>query len=58
MVSNQQKFFNGRIVAVVRGKRGKNGKAVVQVQADGLPKVSVPVTVGEDVDAKAVETED
>ena len=56
MVSKEQKFFNGRIVAVVRGKRGKNGKAVVQVNADNLPKVSVPITVGEGVEES--ETED
>jgi hypothetical protein len=55
MVSKEQKFFNGRIVAVVRGKRGKNGKAVVQVNADNLPKVSVPITVGEGDES---ETED
>jgi beta-galactosidase len=55
MVSKEQKFFNGRIVAVVRGKRGKNGKAVVQVNADNLPKVSVPITVGEGEES---ETED
>ncbi|MBR5879512.1 MAG: DUF4982 domain-containing protein, partial [Akkermansia sp.] len=58
MVSNQQKFFNGRIVAVVRGNRGKNGKAVVQVKADNLPKVSVSIMVGEKADENTDETED
>ncbi len=45
MVSKDQRFFNGRIVAVVRGNREKSGTAKVTVKAKGLPEVSVPITV-------------
>lgn len=41
----QQNFFNGRILAVVRSKRGESGTATVTIKADGLPEVKVPVTV-------------
>lgn len=58
MVSKEQSFFNGRILAVVRGKRGKSGKAEVQVQAEGLPKVSIPITVESDSEKDEEETED
>ena len=40
-----QKFFNGRILAVVRGKRGESGTATVTVKAEGLPEIKVPVEV-------------
>ncbi len=45
MQSPFQQFFNGRIVAVVRGKRGESGKAWVTIKAEGLKTISVPVTV-------------
>lgn len=45
MVSKEQSFFNGRILAVVRGLRGRTGEAEVQVKADGLPEVKVPITI-------------
>ena len=41
----EQKFFNGRILAVVRGKRGESGTATVTVKAEGLPEIKVPVQV-------------
>ena len=40
-----QSFFNGRILAVVRGKRGESGTATVKVKADGLPEIKVPVQI-------------
>ncbi len=40
-----QKFFNGRILAVVRGKRGESGTATVTVKAEGLPEIKVPVEI-------------
>jgi beta-galactosidase len=40
-----QKFFNGRILAVVRGKRGESGTATVTVKAEGLPEIKVPVQI-------------
>ncbi len=40
-----QRFFNGRLLAVVRGKRGESGAATVTVKANGLPEIKVPVTV-------------
>ncbi len=40
-----QQFFNGRIVAVVRSKRGESGKVWVNIKAEGLKAISVPVTV-------------
>lgn len=45
MQDPQQEFFNGRILAVVRGLRGKSGQAVVTVKAEGLPPVEVPVRI-------------
>ena len=41
----QQSFFNGRIVAVVRSKRGESGTATVTIKAEGLPEVKVPIVV-------------
>jgi beta-galactosidase len=41
----KQQFFNGRILAVVRGKRGESGTATVTVKAEGLPEIKVPVHV-------------
>lgn len=43
--STRQKFFNGRILAVVRSKRGESGTATVTIKAEGLPEVKVPVTI-------------
>ncbi len=40
-----QRFFNGRLLAVVRGKRGESGTATVTVKANELPAISVPITV-------------
>ena len=45
MQDKKQSFFNGRIVAVVRSRRGESGKATVTVKAKGLPEVKVPVKV-------------
>jgi len=45
MQDPKQAFFNGRIVAVVRGERGGQGRAVVRVKADGLPEKTVKVQV-------------
>lgn len=47
MQSNKQKFFNGRIVAIVRGLRGCHGKAVVTIKAEGLDEKTVSVTIGQ-----------
>ena len=40
-----QRFFNGRLLAVVRGKRGESGTATVTVRASGLKEISVPVQI-------------
>lgn len=45
MQDPQQEFFNGRILAVVRGLRGKSGQAVVTIKAKGLDPVKVPVRI-------------
>ena len=45
MQDKNQRFFNGRLLAVVRGKRGESGTATVTVKANGLPEMTVPVTV-------------
>lgn len=47
MKDPNQSFFNGRIVAIVRGMRGKSGEAKVTVRADGLPEAVFPVTIKE-----------
>ena len=41
----KQSFFNGRMLAVVRGKRGQSGTATVTVKAEGLPELKVPVQI-------------
>ncbi|MBQ1961114.1 MAG: DUF4982 domain-containing protein, partial [Akkermansia sp.] len=41
----KQSFFNGRLLAVVRGKRGQSGTATVTVKAEGLPELKVPVQI-------------
>ena len=45
MQDRRQKFFNGRILAVVRGLRGKKGTAKVTVSAKDLPATSVSIRV-------------
>ena len=40
-----QRFFNGLILAIVRGKRAGSGEAVVTVKAEGLPPVNVSIQV-------------
>ncbi len=45
MQDKNQRFFNGRILAVVRGKRGESGIATVTVRAEGLPEIKVPITI-------------
>lgn len=45
MQDMKQSFFNGRILAIVRGKRGASGTATVTVKAEGLPELKVPVQV-------------
>ncbi len=40
-----QKFFNGRIVAVLRGERDGAGKAEVIVKAKGLPALRLPFEI-------------
>lgn len=43
--SLNQHFFNGRILAIVRGKRGAHGTATVTIKAEGLPEKKLPVFV-------------
>ena len=45
MQNPKQSFFNGRILAVVRGKRGESGTATVKVKAEWLPEIKVPVQI-------------
>lgn len=45
MQDPEQAFFNGRILAVVRGNRGASGKVTVTAKAKGLPAVKVPLTI-------------
>ena len=45
MQDKQQRFFNGRMIAIVRGNRGSSGKAVVTIKADSLPELTIPVQV-------------
>ena len=45
MQDHNQRFFNGRLLAVVRGKRGESGTATVTVKATDLPEIKVPITV-------------
>lgn len=58
MQSKQQNFFNGRIVAIVRGRRAARGEAVVRIQADGLAEIKVPVNISDTEDFKDVEKEE
>jgi hypothetical protein len=43
--STRQKFFNGRVLAVVRSLPGATGDATVTIKAEGLPEVKVPVQI-------------
>lgn len=45
MQDKQQSFFNGRILVIVRANRGECGKAIISIQAEGLPELQVPITV-------------
>ncbi len=45
MQSPNQSFFNGRIVAVLRSKRGQSGKAQVTIRAKGLSTINLSVDV-------------
>ncbi len=45
MQDPRQQFFNGRIVAVLRSKRGESGRVWVNIKAEGLKAISVPVNV-------------
>ncbi len=45
MQDTKQQFFNGRIVAVVRGKRGESGTARVYIATDDLHPIKVRVHV-------------
>ncbi len=40
-----QRFFNGRILAIVRGKRGASGKATITIRPVGLPEVKKTISV-------------
>ena len=45
MQNPNQKFFNGRVLAVVRSLPGATGDATVTIKAEGLPEVKIPVQV-------------
>ncbi len=45
MQDYNQRFFNGRMIAILRGEREKSGRVVVKVQAEGLPELKIPFTV-------------
>ncbi len=45
MQSNLQRFFNGRMIAIVRSVRGASGLATITVQATDLTKVEAQVRV-------------
>ncbi len=45
MQDPKQAFFHGRIVAVVRGKRGESGAATVTIRPEGLEAIQVPLTI-------------
>ena len=45
MQDKKQRFFNGRMIAIVRSLRGKSGTAVITVKADKLPELTIPVQV-------------
>lgn len=45
MQSDKQKFYNGRILAVLRGERGAEGEVSVIVKAEGLAAIDIPFTI-------------
>lgn len=45
MQDPDQAFFNGYIVAVVRGKRGASGPATITIKPEGLPATTTTVNV-------------
>ncbi len=45
MQDKKQRFFNGRMIAIVRSVRGKSGEAVITVKAERLPELTIPVQV-------------
>lgn len=45
MQDTNQRFFNGRLLAVVRSKPGETGTATITVKPEGLPEIKVPVTI-------------
>ena len=45
MQSKSQSFFNGRMIAIVRSKRGEAGEAEISVKAAELPETRVKVSV-------------
>ena len=45
MQDKRQRFFNGRMIAIVRSTRNNAGKAVVTVQADNLPEITIPIQI-------------
>ena len=55
MQAYQQKFFNGRMIAIVRGKLKGAGTATVRIKAEDLPAVEVPVTVGQETEEETDE---
>ena len=45
MQDPHQRFYNGRLLAVLRGERGASGSVEVVVSAEGLPTLTLPFTV-------------
>ncbi len=45
MQSKQQRFFNGRIVAIVRSIRNGDGRVTVSARAENLPEIKVSLAV-------------
>ncbi len=45
MQALDQRFFNGRMIAILRGERGKAGNVEVSIKAEGLPEQKVYVKV-------------
>ena len=45
MQDKKQSFFNGRMIAIVRGLRGKSGSALITVKAEKLPELTIPIEI-------------
>ncbi len=45
MQDYDQRFFNGRLLAIVRGNRGESGKATIRIEAEGLPAEEVLIDI-------------